>query len=79
MRRLVSLIFILLVSISPTLEGARIQTEEKQFNQRLVHDIRQQIKDMDSAKIRKIMDEVESGMNKYIENMKTCRKIKNKG
>jgi len=32
---------------------------------------------MDSTEIRKIIDEVENGMNEYIEKYETSRKIKN--
>jgi len=67
MNKVVKLICVLLVSISPTLQLAASETEPEQFKQQLLTELMAEIKELEPAEIRRIINEVEQNLKADIE------------
>jgi len=67
MKTLSKFIVVILTMITPTLQLAAIESEGEQFKQQLLNELREEIKDMSPAEIRKIINEVERNLQSDID------------
>jgi len=71
MKKMSQLVFTLLMIVVPTVQLVATETSSEKFKQKLLEEIREEIKEMEPSEIRRIINEVEASINEYIETYET--------